>query len=170
MSGGVVLGKLPCHGDFVERGVTAGDRLVLDAWLAASMTTARSQFGARFDKAFDSAPAWQFAWHDEHWTAGALTPSVDASGRRFPLLVALGGLQDDKVGSAAKFCEDAAACAISKLWSADALVEAIEASDVTSGAPCPEAWWNEKLGDGARLDDRLPADIVSHMLAAMAIQ
>jgi len=170
VNGGVVVGKLPFHGDFVARGVSAAERQQLDAWLSASMAIAREQLASRFDEAFDCAPPWRFAWQGEQWTAGALAPSVDFTGRRFPLLVARHNLQEEQVTSAARLCEDAAADAISKRWSADELVTAIEDAAVASGSGSEATWWSEELGEAAKLHDRFPAAILSHMLAAAGVQ
>lgn len=166
-----MVGKLPFHGDFVARGVSAGDRKELDAWLSASVATAREEYGPRFADAFDAAPPWRFAWHDEQWTAGALVPSVDSSGRRFPLLVALTNLGEDQVAAAAMLCEEAAADAISRRLQADELADAVEAGDVTpTGSPAAEGWWNDDLGESGKLKGRRPAAILSRMLSALAAQ
>lgn len=170
MSGAIVIGKLPAHGDFVARGVGGRERHELDEWLATSMAAARSEFGEKFDETFDIAPPWRFAWRDGRWTAGALAPSVDSAGRRFPLLIARTDLGERQVRDAARRCEDAASEAIAKAWSADALLDAVEAAEIEPhGAQAAEGWWNEELGDaGNRLEERLPAGILSHMLASVA--
>lgn len=171
MSAALVVGKLPCHGDFVARGVDARQRREIDAWLSASIASAREQLGGRFDEAFDCAPPWHFAWRDDRWTAGALVPSVDSAGRRFPLLVARNDLDEKQVRAAAKLCEEAAAAAIAKRRSADELVRDVEAVAVASDSGgCTEGWWNEELGDASRVDERLPASILSHMLVAVIAQ
>lgn len=168
MSAAIVIGKLPVHGDFVARGVAGAERRELDAWLAASTAAARDEFGDKFDDAFDNAPPWRFAWRDEQWTAGALVPSIDSAGRRFPLLVALKHLADVQVGAAAGLCEAAASDAIAKRWSADELLGAVAEPEL-SAAAVHEGWWNEELGDARpRLNDRLPPGILSHMLASVA--
>lgn len=165
-----MIGKLPFHGDFVARGVSANERHEVDEWLAASMAAAREQFGDRFDEAFDTAPPWRFAWRGERWTAGALAPSVDSAGRRFPLLVARSELSQEKVRPAANLCEEAAADAIAKGWSADELLQAIAETEIAPGASqAREGWWNEELGDAGTTtpSDRLPPGILSHMLASV---
>lgn len=170
MSGAIVIGKLPFHGDFVARGVAGAERRELDAWLAASTAAARDEFGEKFEEAFDTAPPWRFAWRGEQWTAGALVPSIDSAGRRFPLLVARSGLAHADVSGAAMLCEEAASEAISRGWSADELLRASEAAEIEPAASlAAEGWWNEDLGDaGPRLNDRLPPGILSHMLASVA--
>jgi type VI secretion system protein ImpM len=171
VSNAVVVGKLPSHGDFVARGVDARERHAIDAWLTASMAHAREQLGASFEEAFDCAPPWQFAWHDQRWTAGVLAPSVDSAGRRFPLLVARKNLDDRQVRAAATLCEEAAANAISKPWKADELASAVESADLPGGTSgCRRGWWNDELGDSVKLEERRPADILSHMLSAVIAQ
>jgi type VI secretion system protein ImpM len=170
VSAAIVIGKLPSHGDFVARGVSAGERHELDEWLAGSMASAREEFGDRFDEAFDEAPPFRFAWSDECWTAGALAASIDSAGRRFPLLVARGDLAQEQVGPAARLCEEAASEAIAAGWSADELLQAVAAAEIAPGtSQVIDGWWNEDLGDaGPRLKDRRPAGILSHMLASVA--
>lgn len=167
MTAAIVLGKLPFHGDFVARGISANERDDLDAWLANSMAAAREQLRDRFADAFDCAPAWHFGWHDLRWTAGALVPSMDSAGRRFPLLVARTSLTSDQVIPTAKLCEDVAASAISNRWSVDRVFEAVEAAEVARSAPrAAEGWWNEELYELGTLSERRPAAILSHMLSA----
>ena len=171
MTGTLVGGKLPRHGDFIARGVDAPQRQAIDAWLTAGITNAREQFGDRFDEAFDCAPPWRFAWRDERWTAGALVPSVDSAGRRFPLLVARNGLEEEQVTAAARQCEEAAAEAISNSWTADKLMSTLESGELADGiCGCSQGWWNEELGDSGKLEERLPATILTHMLNAVVAQ
>lgn len=164
-----MIGKLPGHGDFVARGVGSGERQQIDEWLAASMAAAREELGGKFEAAFDIAPPWRFAWRDTRWTAGALVPSIDSAGRRFPLLVAVADLAEEEVRPAAEICENAASEAIAKGWSADELLQAINTSDIASeDSPVHAGWWNDELGNaGTSVGDRLPAAILSHMLASV---
>ena len=161
-----MIGKLPSHGDFVARGVHRSERHELDQWLAANMAAAREEFGDKFDTAFDSAPPWRFAWRDMAWTAGALVPSIDSAGRRFPLLVALPQLAEDQVRPAAEACENAASDAIAKGWSADELQGAIAVPDAAPQAsPVQEGWWIDESANAAvAFGDRLPTGILSRML------
>ena len=160
-----VVGKLPFHGDFVARGASASERRQIDQWLADSVAIARAQFGREFEETFDAATPWRFAWQDGQWTAGALAPSVDSSGRRFPLLVGRSDLATEQVEAGAKLCESVAGEAISMRWSADQLLQAVAAADVSGEGPDPvEGWWNEDFAK-ARLRDRLPPGILSHILA-----
>lgn len=166
MTEAIVIGKLPLHGDFVARGLSADDRDRLDKWLAGSMAIAREQLGAKFDEVFDVAPPWRFAWNEGDWTAGALVASIDASGRRFPLLVARRNLDEGQVQTASTLCEELASEAIAMRWSADDLAKAVEAADVADDdTRCDEGWWNEDPGE-PKLKDKVPPEIVSNLLAS----
>lgn len=161
-----MIGKLPSHGDFVARGIDARERDMLDRWLASSMETAREQLGEKFDETFDAAPPWRFAWHEDGWTAGALVPSVDASGRRFPLLVARRNLTPGQVQTASTLCEEAASEAIALRWNADELTKAVEAPAIPSkDAACVQGWWNENPSEPA-FKEKAPPEIISRVLTS----
>lgn len=169
VSGAIVIGKLPFHGDFIARGISGSEQREIDRWLTQSVEIARNQFRASFDETFDAAPPWRFAWQDGRWIAGALVPSADAAGRRFPLLVALSGLAGGQVASGARLCEEAASDAIALRWSADQLVETIDAAEIEAdGTNAAEGWWNEELAGARRLHEPVPPIILSHMLASAA--
>lgn len=169
MSGAIVIGKLPFHGDFVARGTTGSERRRFDKWLTASMALARDELGPAFDDSFDAAPPWRFAWHEGEWTAGVLAPSADSTGRRFPLLVALSELAEGQVEAAARFCEEIASDAIASRWSADRVLQTIDAAEIEARETnASEGWWNEELGERGRLGQRMPPGILSHMLASVA--
>ncbi len=91
------FGKLPAHGDFVARGLTATERDAWDAWASADLQAARETLGVTFEDHYDVAPPWRFAFGPgplgDGWRAGAMTPSVDRAGRRFILVV--GAKADD---------------------------------------------------------------------------
>lgn len=143
----LVFGKLPAHGDFVARGVTAERRETLDAWLSASLVGARDLYGAEFDERFDRAAPWLC---EGDRVAGAITPSQDSAGRRFPLLLLC-------EGSDAARCEELLYAAIGEGWTIDRL--ATEAGPAPNGSV--SRWWN---GDRTKADD-LPADLLTAMLA-----
>lgn len=86
--GAWLFGKLPAHGDFIVRGLPPEMKEQLDLWLSGDLARARTRF-ADFDERYRLAPAWAF--HDcdpaGAWSGGALCLSVDAVGRRFPILV-----------------------------------------------------------------------------------
>ena len=87
-----VFGKLPCHGDFVRRGLPQSFVGPWDAWLQASVGHAIAIMGASFAPNWLQAPNWRFhlpagvCGPDE--VAGVVLPSADAVGREFPLTLA----------------------------------------------------------------------------------
>lgn len=155
----MLFGKLPAHGDFVARGLGAAERDAIDGWLAASLDTARDALGAAFDDAYDSAPPWRFgAVDDDGGVAAAIAPSVDAVGRRFPIVVIRKGLPVEAVASAAEECEDLLFTALGEGWTADRLVDAVGSLDPPRADPWvgQARWWT--LG-GERF---APADMAGH--------
>lgn len=86
------FGKLPSHGDFIARGLSAAERQAWDDWASAGLVLAREALGDRFEAAYDQAPPWRFAFGDGGFgpgrKAGAFAPSIDRAGRRF--LIVLG--------------------------------------------------------------------------------
>lgn len=141
-----LFGKLPSHGDFVVRGMTMPERDALDAWLSASIADARNRLGERFEALYDHAPPWRFALPDgDAWTAGALVPSIDRAGRRFPLWLALAGIENETAQAAASACEGLLYQAFDDGWDADQLAEAAGAiaPDRGEAAPTGARWWTE---------------------------
>jgi type VI secretion system protein ImpM len=138
-----LFGKLPAHGDFVCRGLDAGERDALDDWLSAEMAAAKAEFGDGFEAAFDAAPPWRFAWPEaEACTAGAFAPSVDAVGRRFPVILGRRGLAGGQAAAAAQSCEAALFGAMLDFWSADRLLDEVAASPLPPDPPADcGGWW-----------------------------
>ena len=100
MRGGVLFGKLPCHGDFVARGLDPEARLAWDAWASTGLTRAQEAMAESFEDAHDAAPPWRFIGRPqgfgEAWMVGALAPSMDAAGRRFVIMLGVQGLSQDE--------------------------------------------------------------------------
>lgn len=86
------LGKLPARGDFIARGLPRGFSEAWDAWLAEAMTGSRQILAAAWLPAWMEAPIWRFALPGGHCgpdaAAGVMLPSVDRSGRHWPLTLA----------------------------------------------------------------------------------
>jgi type VI secretion system protein ImpM len=105
------FGKLPAHGDFVARGLSAAERDAWDEWASAGLARAREALGGAFDEAHDRAQPWRFAFGQAGAgrfgagrRAGVLAPSIDAAGRRYVIVVgavAASGLPGDGEGAAA---------------------------------------------------------------------
>ncbi len=79
-----IFGKLPGHGDFISRGFSGARRDAIDLWLSEWLAAAHEQCGPAFESDYEAAAPWLF--EGRHVTA-VLMPSMDAVGRRFPLLV-----------------------------------------------------------------------------------
>lgn len=145
----LLFGKLPAHGDFVARGVGQAQRQLLDAWLSTSQAAAVAAYPDFADR-FDRALPWRA---EGAGVAGAISPSQDSVGRRFPLLLLVAG-----DGDAGSYCEDLLFRAIGEGWDADRL--AAEAGSAPEG---PVAGWTGP--DDARLAGERPADLLTAMLA-----
>ena len=87
-----LFGKLPSHGDFVQSGLTRGFIEPWDDWLRQGIGHSRDVLGVGWLEAYLTSPAWNFVVAAgicgpmPH--AGVLLPSVDMSGRYFPLTLA----------------------------------------------------------------------------------
>lgn len=144
-----VFGKLPAHGDFVARGLTEPARAAWDAWLSEGVAAARASWGDRFEDVYDAAPPWRFVLDPDPFcggrSAGAVAPSADAVGRRYPLAVCVLEPAPETAEALAERCEQLIYAALSEGWTADRLFEALSDgsrnSDV-SGEGRP-GWWCE---------------------------
>lgn len=161
----ILFGKLPAHGDFIARGLLAAERVLFDDWLSASLDDARGALGDQFDDRFDQAPPWLYRGRG----GGALAPSQDATGRRFPALLI--SREGDEAMSHA--CEELLYRAIGESWTADRLVDEAATLDTatptvsTPDDPAPR-WWTDG-GDGfapATLDGDSPPSLLRAMLGA----
>lgn len=167
---GLVFGKLPAHGDFVRRGVAPALGDAWDAALSASLTAAKAEFGEGFAVAYMGAPPWRFALSDgKAWLAGAIAPSIDASGRMFPVIAGHGAERRDECGSIAARCEAALFSAIEERLTADALLNRIERpQEPEQGEPAREGWWLD--GGEAKgvkpIAGTLPPGLIPAMLRA----
>jgi type VI secretion system protein ImpM len=164
-SGAFVFGKLPAHGDFVARGLSASAHDTWDLFLSASLAEARSSFGETFEARYDGAPAWRFALPD---ATGAIAPSVDRAGRRFPLM--LGRMPTDAAESAelAAACEDILYRALGEGMTVDHVWEAVCALEAApSDETVPLGWWIDGGADAGitPLHDPRPHDLLTKMLS-----
>ncbi len=88
-----VLGKLPARGDFVRVGAAEAAFSSFDAFLTEAIEWAEARGDAGFAHSFERAPLQAFFFRSPGRAAaallaGAIAPSRDAAGRRFPLAVA----------------------------------------------------------------------------------
>jgi type VI secretion system protein ImpM len=164
-----LFGKLPAHGDFLVRGVPGALRDQFDAWLSAELARARSRFGEGFDARYFAAPPWHFVDRDPsgRWTGGALCPSVDGVGRRFPILLATPAGSPEQALAAARIAVDLACAAISSQWDAGRLHDEL-ASAATASATGSEVHpgWAIEADDGTSLafPGRFPEGLIERML------
>lgn len=160
-----LFGKLPVHGDFVARHLGADEREALDMWLSAEMAAARAEAGMRFDGLFDAAPVWQFALPDASaWRVGALAPSVDAVGRRFPLMLGWTNVDEASAGAAADFAETTLFSAISEGWNVDRLAVLEPPPAYDPSAP-RTGWWTD--ASAATFTNAHPTGLLRAMLATV---
>jgi type VI secretion system protein ImpM len=84
-------GKLPAHGDFIERRWSGSAVAGWDEWLQRALAISREQLGERWLDTYLTSPLWRFGLSagcvdGNHWL-GVLLPSVDSVGRYFPLVL-----------------------------------------------------------------------------------
>ena len=167
----LLFGKLPAHGDFVARGLSAAEQADWDARLSAAMQAARDAFGDAFEDRFAAAPPWRCVLADgDGWLAGALAPSIDRAGRIFPILLARRSADRAAAPGLAATCEELLFAALPGGWSADELLRQAEAADPAAAVgEGPDGWWldgAELLPDPpAPLPGPFPPDLISRMIA-----
>jgi type VI secretion system protein ImpM len=87
-----VYGKLPAHGDFIQRNLSPAFVREWDVWLQHFVAGAKEKIGADWLEIYLTSPIWRFAFSagviDEGRWAGILMPSVDQVGRYFPFTIA----------------------------------------------------------------------------------
>lgn len=88
-----VYGKLPAHGDFIQRNLSPAFVRQWDVWLQHFVAGAKDKMGADWLDIYLTSPIWRFALShgvvdDSRW-AGILMPSVDQVGRYFPFTIAV---------------------------------------------------------------------------------
>ena len=84
-------GKLPSHGDFVQRRVSEGFVDVWDRWLGECLPASRTIFGPRWLEIYLTSPVWRFVCAAGACgpapVIGLMAPSVDLVGRYFPITI-----------------------------------------------------------------------------------
>jgi type VI secretion system protein ImpM len=85
------FGKLPSHGDFIERRVGSAFRDLWDDWMQRCIVESQQELAGRWLDCYLTSPMWRFYLCDGvagvGSYAGLLLPSVDRVGRYFPLTV-----------------------------------------------------------------------------------
>jgi type VI secretion system protein ImpM len=84
-----LYGKLPSHGDFLQRRVPPEFLTPWDDWLQSGIAASRATLANQWDETYLTSPVWRFALSaracGRSAVAGLLAPSVDRVGRFFPL-------------------------------------------------------------------------------------
>lgn len=169
--GAWLFGKLPAHGDFIGRGLSPEMREQLDLWLSAELARARTRF-ADFDERYRLAPPWAFRDCDPagNWSGGALCLSVDAVGRRFPILVAAPAPGPGEAWGVADAALDLVFGALGEGWEAprlhDALGEIVPPDGSVPDSTGNEPGWVIAAEDGTRIEapGRYPDGLIERMM------
>ena len=86
-------GKLPSRGDFIRHGLPSSFVRPLDQWWQVVLSEGRALLGEAWNGLWMEAPVWCFRLPSgccgPHAAVGFWLPSIDRSGRLFPLTVAL---------------------------------------------------------------------------------
>jgi type VI secretion system ImpM family protein len=87
-----ILGKCPAHADFLHLRANHAAFVEFDEWLAASMEWAAGHAGPSWFDAYARGQVHAFVYHPKGRESapltGALGPSADSAGRKFPLALA----------------------------------------------------------------------------------
>ena len=85
------FGKLPSHGDFLQRRISEAFLNKWDAWLQECVAQSRERLGDNWLSTYLTSPVWRFFLSQgvigASSFAGIVLPSVDRVGRYFPLTV-----------------------------------------------------------------------------------
>ena len=166
-----MFGKLPALGDFMSRGLDFAHRDALDHWLSGEMEAARTALGDGFDDRYFGAPAWFFVDRDPdgQWSGGALCASVDAAGRKFPVMAAAPAKDVAEALALAGGCLDALHSAFAQGLDADGLQSlALAPGEVPWQADGPAWALVGEQGPAVVLPGRFPAGIVTTMMELAA--
>lgn len=140
------FGKLPSHGDFIERGLPHAFLAPWDRWLQAAIAESRQLLGTAWLEHYLVAPIWRFALSPgicgpDAWL-GLAMPSVDRVSRYFPLTVAMPAgpgappLADlIRADSWLGRCEEAALGALDARTDADTLAELLRTLEPAPPTP-----------------------------------
>lgn len=142
-----IFGKIPAHGDFIDRQVPRSFLDVWDEWLQRSVSSSKELLAEGWLDIYLTSPIWRFVASpgviDQSAWAGILVPSVDSVGRYFPLTIAATlesntnlfefmAHNDDWFTS----LEDSALGALQSQFQADHLMESLKASEQVQRQVC----------------------------------
>lgn len=87
-----IFGKIPAHGDFIERHIPRSFLTPWDEWLQRGISSSKELLGEQWLEIYLTSPIWRFAASpgvlDRSTWVGIMVPSVDSVGRYFPLTIA----------------------------------------------------------------------------------
>ena len=176
----MIFGKLPYHGDFIVKGMSASSRRAWDSWLSADLVAARHTHGAAFDTVHENAPPWCFldgpGCFGKDWRTGALAPSIDSVGRRYFIVVGIDGLSAEQAVTWEADCpgamEDLIYSALTQTWDADRLFHAAgdwarkRAPNLSVRTRPAHSWWRTRnTTTEASFSCAHPTELLSAVLA-----
>lgn len=86
-----LFGKLPAHGDFVQRNLPAGFINLWDEWLQYFVAGTKESLDENWLDIYLTSPIWRFVFSagviDENIWTGIMIPSVDRVGRYYPFSI-----------------------------------------------------------------------------------
>ena len=86
-----LFGKLPAHGDFIQRNLSTDFINPWDEWLQHFIASSQQQMGEAWLDIYLTSPIWRFVFSpgvvDQHSWGGIVLPSVDRVGRYFPFSI-----------------------------------------------------------------------------------
>lgn len=86
-----IFGKLPAHGDFVQRNLPVNFIEPWDEWLQYFISGTQEALSENWLEIYLTSPIWRFVFSngviDENSWAGIVLPSVDRVGRYFPFSI-----------------------------------------------------------------------------------
>ena len=157
-----LFGKLPAHGDFIQRNLPAGFINVWDEWLQHFVAGTKEQLADNWLDVYLTSPLWRFVLSegvvDENSWAGIMIPSVDRVGRYYPFSIVKKLSQTvnpfefiQQQSSWYKEIEDLALSALDGEVLLDDLVEALAVMEVTHVSDYSRSGFNVE-SDGIQFD------------------
>lgn len=157
-----LFGKLPAHGDFIQRHLPAGFINVWDEWLQHFVSGTKEQLADNWLDVYLTSPLWRFVLSegvvDENNWAGIMIPSVDRVGRYYPFSIVKKLPQTvnpfefiQQKSSWYKEIEDLALSALDGEILLDDLVETLDAMEVEYISDYSRSGFNVE-SDGFQLD------------------
>ena len=135
------------------------------------MRAAAARFGDEFESRYFAAPAWHFVDRDAQgqWSGGALCASVDAVGRKFPVMIAAPAENAQAAAAVAGGCLDILHAGFAEGWDADRLHSAPLAAAPPAWQPDAPGWaLIGEAGEAVVVEGRFPPRVVERMLELAA--